>query len=449
MTLSRSKLCQRWRNFSYLTGPPHPRPLKSLCHPGDLYFFLGFRTALLEESSCCGGSLVYIYFFLHKKWLVFSLKTGHFWGIVCFLVQYLQRWHLQGPKTPHLAYPEWFSPQKKMSKHFFKIYLTPGASFVSYIHATGFVTFPATKNPSDPTFCPNRVWVTPTKAEHVSQRCKALRKVRFRKSWWKSRGVDGLFHFDKLVIWWESLVGKDRLSPCLHWKILYIYIYGQNYKYFTNLDSPEIRGFPFQNATFWGGGRVRSLYFGKIKSIGWFQAWHPCTVEQKNRHVSTRHLLVFLWKSRGEMMFSTSWDPKFSLAMETFWKHVGKTTNHHGKTTIRVSGMDRRPEKNEKQKTTLHTLPQKKARSCFSKAGKGSTLLTPWEKKRQKMKNENKKRPRSIASLESYKKCCHAKLESQPVWMMSVAIPSESHQKVSNHECKKRHWLLMIICWFS
>ena len=385
MTLSRSKLCQRWRNFSYLTGPPHPRPLKSLCHPGDLYFFLGFRTALLEESSCCGGSLVTsIFFFIRSGWF-FSLKTGHFWGIVCFLVQYLQRWHLQGPKTPHLAYPEWFSPKKKMSKHFFKIYLTPGASFVSYIHATGFVTFPATKNPSDPTFCPNRVWVTPTKAEHVSQRCKALRKVRFRKSWWKSRGVDGLFHFDKLVIWWESLVGKDRLSPCLHWKILYIYIYGQII-IFHQPRFPWNKGIslPKRYLLGWRSCEIAILWQNQIHRM--ISSLTPLHRGTKNRHVSTRHLLVFLWKSRGEMMFSTSWDPKFSLAMETFWKHVGKTTNHHGKTTIRVSGMDRRPEKNEKQKTTLHTLPQKKARSCFSKAGKGSTLLTPWEKKRQKWK---------------------------------------------------------------
>ena len=31
-----------------------------------------------------------------------------------------------------------------------------------------------------------------------------------------------------------------------------IHIAGQMESYFTKLDFPEIRGFPFQNATFWG-----------------------------------------------------------------------------------------------------------------------------------------------------------------------------------------------------
>ena len=144
-------------------------------------------------SSCWGGSLVtYIYFFgfIRSGWF-FSLKTGHFFeefsvffGVISAKVTFnikkdpkLHIWHIQ-KKCPSKT-----SFQKKNVKTFFQhIGKTLGVVEISYIHATGFVTFPATKNPSDPTFCPNRVWVTPTKAEHVSQRCKALRKVRFRKS---------------------------------------------------------------------------------------------------------------------------------------------------------------------------------------------------------------------------------------------------------------------------
>ena len=120
MTLSRSKLCQRWRNFSYLTGPPHPRPLKSLCYPGDLYFFLGFRTALLEESSCCGGSLVTsIFFFIRSGWF-FPWRLGIFeelcvfWCNICkgdiYKDPKLHIWHIQSD----------FPPKKKCQNIFSK-----------------------------------------------------------------------------------------------------------------------------------------------------------------------------------------------------------------------------------------------------------------------------------------------------------------------------------------
>ena len=231
MTLSRSKLCQRWRKL--LDGSTRSQASKESLLSRWPLFFPRFERRF-GMSSCWGGSLVtYIYFFgfIRSGWF-FSLKTGHFeefsvfFGVISAKVTFnikkdpkLHIWHIQ-KKCPSKT-----SFQKKNVKTFFQhIGKTLGVVEISYIHATGFVTFPATKNPSDPTFCPNRVWVTPTKAEHVSQRCKALRKVRFRKSWWKSRGVDGLFHFHKLVIWWESLVGKDRLSPCLHWKIWSTYI---------------------------------------------------------------------------------------------------------------------------------------------------------------------------------------------------------------------------------
>ena len=120
------------------------------------------------------------------------------------------------------------------------------------------------------------------------------------------------------------------------------------------------------------------------------------------------------------------------------WKRFGNmwsTTNHHGKITIRVSGMDLRPQEKckTKKKNSPSTLsPKKRPQAVKGLFLRQEKMLNPFNtlrKKSSKMKNENKKRPRSIASLESYKNAHMQNLSSQPVWMMSVAIPSQTQQK--------------------
>ena len=108
--------CQRWRKF--LDGPD-PRPPKSLCYPGDLYFFLGLNERRFwKNRHAAGGSLVtsLVFCFIRSGWL-FPWRRGIFEEFsVFFWVSYLQRWHLKKDPKLHI----WHIQKKCPSKTSFK-----------------------------------------------------------------------------------------------------------------------------------------------------------------------------------------------------------------------------------------------------------------------------------------------------------------------------------------
>ena len=128
MTLSRSKLCQRWRKL--LDGSTRSQASKESLLSRWPLFFPRFERRF-GMSSCWGGSLVtYIYFFgfIRSGWF-FSLKTGHFeefsvfFGVISAKVTFnikkdpkLHIWHIQ-KKCPSKT-----SFQKKKCQNIFSTY---------------------------------------------------------------------------------------------------------------------------------------------------------------------------------------------------------------------------------------------------------------------------------------------------------------------------------------
>ena len=259
---------------------PHPGLQRVFAIQVTFIFSSGNVVGIRHAAVC---RLVTSVFSSVRSGRFFSLKTGHFWSYFVFLCHickgdiYKDQNSTSGISRRNVA-PTFF-PKKKMSKHVCKIYLTPVASFISYMVQDSWPT--ATQS-----FWPwksDRVWVTPTKAEHVSQRCKALGKVRFRKSWWSKissgeRSFITLFTLENIM--------------CLH-------IYGQ----IIIFHQPR---FPWNKVI-----SLPKRYF-KLDTLA---PW-------RFRHVSTCHLLGFLWQI-GERNRPPAVQMESNFHWQcSFWKHL-------------------------------------------------------------------------------------------------------------------------------